>query len=95
MKTTDLGHGWFANQNDDGSMTIRNCELGLRSDLPPESVEILRAICEGSSRLNPRTGREYADIDPRDIDPETGAPYAGYSSPALDTSFHDAEMDVD
>lgn len=37
----------------------------------------------------------YDDIDPRDIDPETGAPYAGYSSPALDTSFHDGEMDVD
>lgn len=34
-------------------------------------------------------------IDPRDIDPETGRPYAGYSSPSLDTSFHDHEMDVD
>lgn len=37
----------------------------------------------------------YDDIDPGDIDPETGAPYAGYSSPALDTSFHDHEMAVD
>lgn len=37
----------------------------------------------------------YDDIDPSDIDPETGAPYANYSSPALDTSFHDHEMDVD
>lgn len=37
----------------------------------------------------------YDDIDPGDIDPETGAPYAGYSSPALDTTFHDIEMDVD
>lgn len=36
----------------------------------------------------------FADIDPMDIDPDTGRPYAGYSSPALDTSFHDAEMDV-
>lgn len=35
------------------------------------------------------------DIDPQDIDPDTGRPYAGYSSPALDTSFHDGEMDVD
>jgi hypothetical protein len=35
------------------------------------------------------------DIDPQDIDPETGRPYANYSSPALDTSFHDAEMDDD
>lgn len=34
-------------------------------------------------------------IDPMDIDPDTGQPYAGYSSPALDTSFHDAEMDLD
>lgn len=35
------------------------------------------------------------DIDPQDIDPDTGLPYAGYSSPSLDTSFHDHEMDVD
>lgn len=35
------------------------------------------------------------DIDPQDIDPETNRPYAGYSSPALDTSFHDHEMDVE
>lgn len=34
-------------------------------------------------------------IDPQDIDPDTGRPYAGYSSPSLDTSFHDHEMDVD
>lgn len=34
-------------------------------------------------------------IDPQDIDPDTGRPYPGYSSPSLDTSFHDAEMDVD
>ena len=37
----------------------------------------------------------YDDIDPMDIDPETNRPYAGYHSPALDTSFHDGEMDVD
>jgi hypothetical protein len=37
----------------------------------------------------------WDDIDPQDIDPDTGRPYAGYSSPSLDTSFHDAEMDVD
>lgn len=35
----------------------------------------------------------FSDIDPSDIDPETGRPYAGYSSPSLDTSFHDGEMD--
>lgn len=35
------------------------------------------------------------DIDPQDIDPDTGLPYSNYSSPSLDTSFHDGEMDVD
>lgn len=34
-------------------------------------------------------------IDPQDIDPDTGRPYANYSSPSLDTSAHDHEMDVD
>jgi len=37
----------------------------------------------------------YDDIDPRDIDPETNRPYAGYSSPSLDTSLHDHEMAID
>ena len=37
----------------------------------------------------------YSDIDPQDIDPETGRPYSNYSSPSLDTSFHDAEMAQD
>lgn len=37
----------------------------------------------------------YWDIDPQDIDPDTGRPYSNYSSPALDTSFHDNEMDID
>jgi hypothetical protein len=35
------------------------------------------------------------DIDPQDIDPETGRPYPGYSSPSLDNSFHETEMRVD
>jgi hypothetical protein len=34
-------------------------------------------------------------IDPQDIDPDTGRPYPGHSSPSLDTTFHDIEMDVD
>ena len=37
----------------------------------------------------------YYDIDPMDIDPDTGRPYSNYSSPSLDTSFHDGEMDWD
>lgn len=37
----------------------------------------------------------YNDIDPMDIDPDTGRPYAGYSSPSIDTSAHDWEMGGD
>lgn len=43
-RTTDLGMDWFANDYDDGSMTLRNAEKGQRIDLPPESVETLRKI---------------------------------------------------
>ena len=38
--------------------------------------------------------RRFDDIDPMNIDPETNQPYSNYSSPSLDTSFHDDEMDV-
>lgn len=34
----------------------------------------------------------YHDINPMDLDPDTGRPYSNYSSPSLDTSFHDWEM---
>jgi hypothetical protein len=34
-------------------------------------------------------------MDPQDIDPDTGMPYDNYSSPSLDTTLHDIEMDVD
>lgn len=34
-------------------------------------------------------------VHPNDIDPDTGLPYPNYSSPALDTTLHDIEMDVD
>jgi hypothetical protein len=37
----------------------------------------------------------YFDIDPGDINPDTGRPYEGYSSPALDDSAHRNEMDCD
>ncbi len=33
----------------------------------------------------------YADINPMDIDPDTGRPYSNYSSPSLDISFADGE----
>lgn len=35
----------------------------------------------------------YDYIDPMDIDPDTNMPYAGYSSPSIDTSFYDLEND--
>lgn len=35
------------------------------------------------------------DIHPDHIDPQTNRPYADYSSPSLDSSFHDGEMAVD
>lgn len=37
----------------------------------------------------------YDHINPMDIDPDTGRPYANYSTDSLDTSFHDGEMDDD
>lgn len=36
----------------------------------------------------------FDDIDPSDIDPDTGRPYPNYSSPALDV-FSDDEADDD
>jgi hypothetical protein len=45
MKTTDLGHGWFANMHEDtGGMTIRNPDKGQRIDLTAESVATLKSI---------------------------------------------------
>jgi hypothetical protein len=35
MKTADLGQGWFARANDDGSFTIQNPDKGLCIDLSP------------------------------------------------------------
>lgn len=37
----------------------------------------------------------YCDIDPQDLDPDTGRPYSNYSSASLDTSFHDGEAEGD
>ena len=44
MKTTDLGNDWYANEHEDGSMTLRNPEKGQRMDLPADSVLRLRRI---------------------------------------------------
>lgn len=47
MKTADLGQGWYANANDDGGYTIRNCDKGQRINLTAEEakrfVELYRA----------------------------------------------------
>lgn len=55
IKTVDLGHGWFVSQNADGTMTFRNPDKGMRSDLPIESVKLLRLIIgtEGRSLTTP------------------------------------------
>ena len=42
IRTEDLGLGWFASENTDGSMDIRNPDLGQRIHLKLESVELLR-----------------------------------------------------
>lgn len=42
VRTTNLEHGWHADERADGSMTIRNG--GERIDLPPASVELLQTI---------------------------------------------------
>lgn len=39
MKNAELGQGWFATANDDGSFTIRNCDKGLRIDLSHQEAD--------------------------------------------------------
>lgn len=78
-------------------------QCGKRADFAVDGVPTCRAHAGAAAlahllRYNherPSTMPRYDDIDPRDIDPNTNRPYAGYSSPSLDTSFHDHEMDVD
>lgn len=44
IKTHDIGDDWFVNQMSDGSMTVRNCNKGVRIDMPKKSVETLKEI---------------------------------------------------
>jgi hypothetical protein len=44
MKTHDLKRGWCALQHEDGSMTIRNDQIGEGILLPVESLRTLRRI---------------------------------------------------
>ncbi|AXQ69502.1 hypothetical protein HOU02_gp223 [Caulobacter phage CcrBL9] len=44
MKTADLGQGWYANANDDGSFTIRNPDKGQRINLTGEEAERFVAL---------------------------------------------------
>lgn len=56
MKTTDLGNDWYANEIDDGSMTLRNSEKGQRIDLPADSVlRLRRIIVQAAMRLVDKT----------------------------------------
>ena len=47
-----LGNDWFANVWTDGSMTLRNPEIGQRIDLPAASVDLLREIFNEADRLH-------------------------------------------
>lgn len=62
MKTTDLGNDWFANEHDDGSMTLRNCEQGQRIDLPSDSVKRLRSILADAELLAIAKNHEKAAL---------------------------------
>jgi hypothetical protein len=50
MTTTDLGQGWFANQHDDGSLTIRNGDRGQRITLTPDETARLREILAAAEK---------------------------------------------
>jgi hypothetical protein len=52
IRTEDLGQGWFANLNSDGSMTVRNGDHGQRIDLEPESVDRLRQCFRDAAALH-------------------------------------------
>lgn len=39
IKTEELGAGWFANANGDGSFTIRNPDKGQRIDLTGDEAK--------------------------------------------------------
>ncbi len=38
LKTADLGDGWYASANADGTFTVRNPDLGQRIDLTATAV---------------------------------------------------------
>ena len=44
IRTVDLKRDWFANVWSDGTVTLRNGEIGMRIDLPKASVDTLKAI---------------------------------------------------
>ncbi|AXQ70052.1 hypothetical protein HOU03_gp216 [Caulobacter phage CcrSC] len=44
MKTADLGQGWYANANDDGSFTIRNPDKGQRINMTGEEAKRFVAL---------------------------------------------------
>lgn len=76
--------------NNGASASEPSCELP--ADWPTEASP---PGAHARSHLRRTTVSRYPDVHPHDINPATGRPYDGYSSPAIDTSFHDAEMAVD
>lgn len=51
MKTADLGQGWYANANDDGTFTVRNPELGQRIDLTAEEAAKFVALWNQATKM--------------------------------------------
>lgn len=47
------------------------------------TIKIISIIGPEDKKRTKRRAR-YDDIDPQDIDPNTGAPYEGYSSPCIE-----------
>ena len=54
IKTADLGQGWFANANVDGSFTVRNPDKGQRIDLTADEAA---RFCELWEHASGRTSR--------------------------------------
>lgn len=48
VRTADLGQGWFASENEDGSYTLRNADKGQRIDLDERSARLFAEMYDES-----------------------------------------------
>ncbi len=48
IRTANLGQGWFASENEDGSYTLRNGDKGLRIDLSVTSARLFAEMYDES-----------------------------------------------